>query len=439
MRDFDFGIKRIILEQFKCFEKREIMFNKNFTLLVGNNGTGKTTILDALAIAIGGFLNGFGDLERNDKRTIHTNEVRREQIELGNAINVEAQYPVKITCETNIDETLYKWTRFRENKGNAKFADADAMRAYVRKIQKEVASPTKSGSVILPVFAYHGTGRLWAKTNITKAFEGGTSRYLGYKNCLNPKSNENLFTAWFRETRRMEIDEGIKSVELSAVSRAIEKFLGGGNTKFRYNLKAKEIQVTLDNGKLLPFHMLSDGYRNAIGMVADTAFRMVVLNPQLQDEAIRKTPGVILIDEIELHLHPEWQMTIVDSFKNTFPKAQIIATTHAPIVISTCKEDEIVKLEDQGIEYVSNTYGWLAEDVIKTVMGLDSSRHPQIEAKINEYRDLYYKKLSDEATEDDLDKMNKIAKWLYENLPAHDPVVTLTKLEATKKKVLSGE
>lgn len=431
-------IENIRFFNFKGFEDRSFNFKEMFTLLVGDNGEGKTATLDGIAVAIGGFLNGIADLDNNDRKNINVDEIRRKKITLGNVVNLEAQYPVMIECTVDIDGKEYSWTRIKENKGGrTKFDENIEIKKYSRDLQQKVSNGEE---VILPVFAYHGTGRLWAKTNTpTKHSIDNSSRLLGYKNCLKPISNENLFTEWFKSMRRIEIDEGIKSVEFSAVKSAIQEFLGGGITKIDYNLKEKEIQVIMPDGEFLPFHMLSDGYQNAIGMIADTAFRMVTLNPQLKDRAISETPGIILIDEIDLHLHPSWQRHIVKDLKRTFPKVQFISTTHAPIVISTCSENEVVKLSRENkVEYIETTTGWLAEDVLKDIMDVESSREPQTEKMITRMRELYYKKLEETITDDEKKELSNLSYTLEKRLPPNDPSITITKMDAIEAKILGG-
>ena len=82
---------------------------------------------------------------------------------------------------------------------------------------------------------------------------------------------------------------------------------------------------------------LSDGYKNTLSMVADIAYRMAVLNPWLLDRVLTETTGIVLIDEIDLHLHPQWQQRIIGDLRTIFPKVQFIVSTHAPLVINSVK------------------------------------------------------------------------------------------------------
>ena len=93
---------------------------------------------------------------------------------------------------------------------------------------------------------------------------------------------------------------------------------------------------------------LSDGYRNMIGMISDIAYRMAVLNPSLGLEVTQKTSGVVLIDEIDLHLHPKWQKEIASLLTKLFPKVQFIVTSHSPFIIQETSNNQLIKLTKES-------------------------------------------------------------------------------------------
>ena len=125
---------------------------------------------------------------------------------------------------------------------------------------------------------------------------------------------------------------------------------------------------------------MSDGYRNMLSMVADIAYRMALLNPQFLGEVTKKTSGVVLIDEIDLHLHPAWQRHIVSALKEIFPKVQFIVSTHAPSVISSVPKEEIVVLENHQVRRAElPTYGKDANSILKTVMDVPERPDPVAE------------------------------------------------------------
>jgi predicted ATP-binding protein involved in virulence len=105
------------------------------------------------------------------------------------------------------------------------------------------------------------------------------------------------------------------------------------------------------------FGQLSDGYRNLIGMVADIAYRCIKLNPHLGENVISHTPGIVLIDDLDLHLHPNWQKRIVADLKNIFTSIQFVATTHSPFIVQSLKADELINLDGvKGLDYVHDKY-----------------------------------------------------------------------------------
>ena len=105
------------------------------------------------------------------------------------------------------------------------------------------------------------------------------------------------------------------------------------------------MQIERAGGERLPFSFLSDGYRNMVALVADVAWRAAVLNPHLGKDAAARSEGVVLIDEIDLHLHPRWQRRVLGNLRRTFPGLQFVTTTHSPQVIASARREEVRVLE----------------------------------------------------------------------------------------------
>ena len=145
-----------------------------------------------------------------------------------------------------------------------------------------------------------------------------------------------------------------KSIELSVVYRAMQmcfqRVTGYSDVDFNYNLDTNEIECRyVDEDGLsmsVPLPQMSDGYKSTISLIGDIAYRMAVLNPQLGMDVIDETDGIVLIDEVDLHLHPAWQHRILGDLQEIFPKIQFIVTTHAPAVISSAKSENLVILKD---------------------------------------------------------------------------------------------
>ena len=104
----------------------------------------------------------------------------------------------------------------------------------------------------------------------------------------------------------------------------------------------------------MPVSQLSDGIRNTVALVADLAYRAVQLNPHLAERAALETDGIVLIDEVDMHLHPSWQQTILTSLREAFPKVQFIVTTHSPQVLSTVQKENIRVIHQQENQYIAS-------------------------------------------------------------------------------------
>jgi predicted ATP-binding protein involved in virulence len=242
----------------------------------------------------------------------------------------------------NNTPAIYSRRELTGKGGRTTRTDASNLINFAKKIQKKV---DKGEDIILPVIAYYGTGRLWLKKRErgVKTLKPG-SRMTGYIDCLDAASNQKLMLSWFKTMEIAQIQRNEPMRGLRAVKEAIANCIDYCNT-VKYDVLEDDLIITLKNGKNLPFRMLSDGVRNMLGMVADIAYRTAVLNPQLEDKAVTETPGIVLIDEIDLHLHPKWQRKVVDDLKRTFPKIQFIATTHSPFIIQSLKEGELINLD----------------------------------------------------------------------------------------------
>lgn len=394
-------IKSINLENFRCFKNEKINLTEAFTVLVGDNGSGKTAILDALAVALGGVLGGFDGVK---SREILTDEVRLEHFVRGSVIDSQPQYPLRVTCEAIIGGHLYTWTRaLNKEGGRTTRNEAKEIIKYAEKIQKEIREG--NDRTLLPMISYYGTGRLWVqkKQKTEETLARIHSRFLGYTDCLDPASNEKLMTKWFKKMTLIHFQDGKEPAELRAVRDVLKyclRNIDGNETAHRevdiiFSAKTDELEVTFrdENGnkERLPFRMLSDGYRNTLGMIADIAYRMAVLNPQLSEGVTQETPGVVLIDEIDLHLHPKWQRHIVSDLKTIFPKVQFIVTTHSPNILTTIPKENVIIIEDcRIVEKTPYTYGRDINSILYDLMEV-KLRPNDVQTQIDQFYELLEK------------------------------------------------
>lgn len=131
----------------------------------------------------------------------------------------------------------------------------------------------------------------------------------------------------------------------------------------------RSLIVNLED-KTIPFHDLSDGQRGMIALFADIARRIFLLNPHLGEDALANTTGVIIIDELDIHLHPGWQRSIAPALQKAFPKIQFIAASHSPQIIGSLKPEEVILLQGGESSHPSVTYRLDSSSVLEAVMGV---------------------------------------------------------------------
>lgn len=355
------NIEKIEIKNFKGIEQLDINFSKRFNLIIGNNGFGKTSILDAIATVLGGFVSGIDGVYG---RHINNNEVRIETKTLGDAsYNVEYKVPVELTATADFRGHLYTWTR---RKSSYKASRSTIEPRDIAYLSRELI---KDSTSIMPVISYQGAGRMWTEGREHKTSKkNDLSRYGAYVGSLWPKSNTKKFIKWCAKMEQISWSEDRRIMEYEVVKDAVMTFMSEMNdssvTKIFYSKKEEEL-VYEENGTRISINLLSSGYQALIWMAFDIAYRMAVLNPELRENITQETTGIILIDEIDVHLHPRWQWKIINALMKTFPKVQFIATTHSPIVLASSSETKVIRInENHQISYEKSSYGIPIEDVL---------------------------------------------------------------------------
>ncbi len=347
-------ISKLYLENFRCYDKFEIDFDKELTVIVAENGQGKTAILDAVAIAMGPYLSCFSDSkargirETDVRQTVET--ASESQLEI---LRMKAQYPVIVGAEGYIESKKVKWQREMNNaKGRTTMQHAREMVSYGRHLVERLRAKDDN-NVILPVIAYYGTERIWKDSRLRNTLKNiDLERSSGYTDCLESTSSYANFGHWVKYAimSAVEIERIIAEKQLNeknpyrevfkAVEQAIVTCIGSmGWTDIDYSFVRQNLVLKHQTRGVLPIEALSDGAKSVISMVGDLSYRMVRLNPDLGIDAVLKTPGIVLIDEVDMHLHPSWQQTVLYDLRKAFPKVQFIVTTHSPQVLTTVQPE----------------------------------------------------------------------------------------------------
>lgn len=367
-------IDRLTLRNYRCFDALAIDFDPEMTVLIAPNGAGKTTVLDAVRVALWPLVKGFdlGSSQSGKGATIQPDDVRRLQMGDG---NMEPQLPCKITVEGAYGKPddligVQSWSLMRESMQPRSNTLAAAETRQLTHHGKLLDAFCRSGAeVTLPLIAYLGTSRLWYEARYTSQVADTTldsneySRTSGYLNCLAYSSSFKAFAAWYswlfrsyRESQLIALEreqpldaDGLRlQTCVRAIQQAIDTLIkpvtGWERLEYSQRHQQQLIMYHPQHG-VMPVEQLSDGLRNAIAMVADLAFRACKLNPHLGANAVLQTPGIALIDEVDMFLHPSWQQQIIGALRQAFPALQFIVTTHSPQVVSTLPKRNICVLD----------------------------------------------------------------------------------------------
>lgn len=352
------------VENFKCFEHIEWELHPRFNLIVGINGTGKTALLEAARIAVGSL---FLEMDKYED-LVWSPGIEPGHIRLA---HLEPQYPARITGRASVaypaDEHAdgrytMTWARSLDKSGGRTTkVHAKPMQAYSRHLQEQVRA---GAAVVLPLVAYYSTDRFKRERRDTGIVPEGT-RLRGYFHALAPGSNFKFFLDLYKTETLAGLQRGESSAWLEAVNRSVTACVPD-SLRMYHDVKRDELLIELRSIRdLMPYHALSEGVRSMLGLVMELAFRCCLLNPHLGADAPALTPGVILIDELDLHLHPSWQKNVIGDLQQAFPMMQFIASTHAPLVIGSLRDGAVLSISDRQVYPFPPQYGRDANAILR--------------------------------------------------------------------------
>ena len=324
----------------------------------------------------------------------------------------------------SIFETCYNGDidilRYRQGKVKAPEGVLKNVNSYAELLMSKINNEEQCN---LPIVAYYGTGRGQIKAPERKRdFKKAFTRWDAYTGALEASANFRQFIEWFdlmedeeRREREDRRDWDYKSKPLETVRKALSTFVGEkfSNPRMMIHPLRFVMDERVGDGKCrqLRIEQMSDGYKIVTAMVADIASRMAEANPDKENPLMSN--GIVLIDEIDLHLHPKWQRTIIDSLSKTFPNIQFIVSTHSPIILSGAMDAaQVIVLGEDGIvdadakEY--ETYD-ISQLLLSELFGLKSSRSPQWDNMLSEQKSLFEK---NNRTSDEDSRLKELDKEL---------------------------
>lgn len=404
----NFSINELTIANYRRFENITFNLNPSMNVFAGRNGSGKTSVLEAAAVILGAYLSAFKTyVPSRFVYNISKEDVRlaAQPTDAAAALTTGGirQYPCSISCRVNWgkDQTPVTFRRtLLKEEGRTKFDGTNPMQPVVQCWEEKIRQANHSDSgYVFPLVLYLSSARLW-NDNRNSGAVGVYSRTEAYSRCLDPKRSTDTAFNYIRMLQSVAVEENE-----GKTFPAYEAILGAVNTALRGELQADEtvifstrygqdiVALKTSAGTVVPFTSLSDGYRNVIKIVLDIATRMCILNPYLGGDALKKTPGVVVIDELDLSLHPSWQKRIVNILKDLFPKIQFICATHSPFVIQSLEEGELFSLDDADTIPDDEYSGVSIEDIAEDIMGVEMPQYSEKKIRMYEAAKRYFEAL----------------------------------------------
>ncbi|MEM8995750.1 MAG: AAA family ATPase [Acidobacteriota bacterium] len=410
-------IDTLDVSNFKGFEQRQLKLHPQFTLVVGENGAGKTSVLEALSVAVGSWFLG---LRECDTRHIRPADVRMVVFDgEGGGTHGEQQFPCVVEAKGSVCDRTLTWKRtLNSASGRTTYGDA----RDVKKLSMEADSAVRRGEeFVLPLISYYSTGRLWNVPRDQARVKGSgqlkssaaSSRLEGYRNSVDPRLSVSDLVKWIaNESWRAFQNKGQYGATFEVARRALIGSLMDAEDIY-FDANYGEVMIRFGDGSRQPFNNLSDGQRCMLALVGDLARKAATLNPRLGAEALRETPGVVLIDELDLHLHPTWQRRVIEDLRSVFPALQFVCTTHSPFLIQSLRSgEELLMLDGQP---TANLADMPLEEIARGIQGVEN---PHVSARYLEMKNVAksYLETLDEVGGQPEEKLEKYRERLADQI-----------------------
>lgn len=402
-------MKKIEVQTFRCFRQLSVELTSGINLFIGDNASGKTSFLLACKYAVNSFFSGYSDAytlwtypQKDDFMRVVSGEKRMnsqpinllfsfssDDFELGKDFKLNECNPLCLTSKS-------------EKSRKPLISGLRNLRDYGRFLSTEAFSQDYSFNtrqkLALPLFTSYSTHGIHKKPSVNSTYFKDITQTpsFGYYLCA---STDVLLEHWVR--RLLILEEADKNpIERRIVINALRDMFGAGGCDvikdFEVRINYKDVICMFNDGREIPVSILSDGYRRLVSIVVDIAFRCALLNSlKFGEESAHHTKGTVIIDEIDLHLHPSLQAVVLKALHKTFPGIQFIVSTHAPMVMSGVESNDAncvvhMNYDDTTKDYSAvrvNTYGMDLSTLAETVLNVPS-RNPEVKQELDLPSDL---------------------------------------------------
>ena len=406
-----FQLREIRVDNYRCFDELALPLEDDTTVLFAENGGGKTALLTALAM-------GLAVIQRDAPKTLKLAAGRDSRRSVPNDKGPpEPAGPCEIawTAAVGDAETVTWSTAVQLVSGRTRH------RHRHRRIFEAVEQVRVPG-VRWPLFAWYGVDRLERLHDRRRNVELTRDRWEAYASALDPNLDEAPLLQWLQDEflgdtarRQQKLPERFfHAAVMEAAVRATP-----GATHAWYDAVEKNPVVRFEDGHDAPWSELSDGYQVFIALVADIARRAVMLNEFDGADAPARVEGVVLIDELDLHLHPRWQRVALPRLREAFPRLQLIISTHSPQVLSSAENRQVRRLDDGQIQdrnvFVS---GRDTNAILRDLMRTDARDDEGVVA---------LRRLHDAIDRGDAEQADRMYRALQRRWGANDPALIRAK------------
>lgn len=378
-------LKDASIIDFRGIEDIDLKFAPGVNLLIGDNAAGKTSILEALAVGLSGLFVGMPGISANG---FQREDFRQGVLRVTGASNAVVYNAPRVGIVLDINGTNYSCSRKRDDpSGDGTSSTAGS---ETKKYLQNLANVPFSK---LPVLEYMSISRVIS----SKRADFGrrrkneknelNDRRCGYMGCLDGVPSKSSIMDWIMKMSYEAHFQNTQFNEVDLFNSTISKIMTRMDEQItdplvRYSPVYRDVSFT-ESEHELPVSYLSAGYQSILWIAMDLAFRLAQLNPTMKDSS--EATGIVLIDEIDMHLHPKWQWNVIGALERTFPNVQFIIATHAPAVISSCKNAKIISVSDSHeISYLANYYAESIDSIVDLTQR-SSAVPPDLKNKFKEF------------------------------------------------------
>ena len=406
-----FQLREVHVDNYRCFDELRLPLEEDTTVLFAENGGGKTALLTALAM-------GLAVIQRDSPKTLKLAAGRDSRRSVPNDNGPpEPAGPCEITWTAAVgDAEIVTWsTAVQPVSGRTRH------RHWHRQIFEAVEQVRMPG-VRWPLFAWYGVDRLERLHDRSRKVELTRDRWEAYASALDPNLDEAPLLQWLQDeflgdTARRQQSKPERFFHAAVMEAAVQATPGA--THAWYDAVEKNPVVRFEDGHEAPWSDLSDGYHVFIALVADIARRAVMLNEFDGADAPARVEGVVLIDELDLHLHPRWQRVALPRLREAFPRLQFIISTHSPQVLSSAENRQVRRLVDGQIQdrnvFVS---GRDTNAILRDLMRTDDRDDEGVDA---------LRRLHDAIDRGDAEQADRIYRELQRRWGTNDPALIRAK------------